>query len=153
MNRYSEETRLAIRNANFQICYLLSVRIYKRYQSHHGLSRFEYMALQQHMTSVSKSESNVSHQVVCFRLREVNITQTQTQTQTSFIQQKKIQVQYQVYITFMNIQLIISPWHINDYKHVGRLPLRSYLTAVMEATRKGEACTAVMKTAMQLIIN
>ena len=70
-----------------------------------------------------------------------------------FIQQKKIQVQYQVYITFMNIQLIISPWHINDYKHVGRLPLRSYLTADMEATRKGEACTAVMKTAMQLIVN
>ena len=78
---------------------------------------------------------------------------TQTQTQTSFIQQKKIQVQYQVYITFMNIQLIISPWHIYDYKHVGRLPLRSYLTADMEATRKGEACTAVMKTAMQLIVN
>ena len=61
--------------------------------------------------------------------------QTQTQTQTSFIQQKMIQVQYQVYITFMNIQLIISPWHIYDYKHVGRLPLRSYLTADMEATR------------------
>ena len=75
------------------------------------------------------------------------------QTQTSFIQQKKIQVQYQVYITFMNIQLIISPWHIYDNKHVGRLPLRSYLTADMEATRKGEACTAVMKTAMQLIVN
>ena len=53
----------------------------------------------------------------------------------------------------MNIQLIISPWHIYDYKHVGRLPLRSYLTADMEATRKGEACTAVMKTAMQLIVN
>ena len=81
------------------------------------------------------------------------MTQTQTQTQTSFIQQKKIQVQYQVYITFMNIQLIISPWHINDYKHVGRPPLRSYLTADMEATRKEEACTAVMKTAIQLIVN
>ena len=53
----------------------------------------------------------------------------------------------------MNIQLIISPWHINDYKHVGRPPLRSYLTADMEATRKGEACTAVMETAMQLIVN
>ena len=79
--------------------------------------------------------------------------QTQTQTQTSFIQQKKIQVQYQVYITYMNMQLIISPWHINDYKHVGRLPQRSYLTADMEDTRKGEACTAVMKTAMQLIVN
>ena len=46
-----------------------------------------------------------------------------------------------------------SPWHINDYKHVGRLPLRSYLTTDMEATRKGEACTAVMETAMQLIVN
>ena len=40
---------------------------------------------------------------------QIPVTQTQTQTQTSFIQQKKIQVQYQVYITFMNIQLIISP--------------------------------------------
>ena len=91
----------------------------------------------------------------CCRLLKFNPTenqnihsthnQTQTQTQTSFIQQKKIH-EY-----FMNIQLIISPWHIYDYKHVGRLPLRSYLTADMEATRKGEACTAVMKTAMQLI--
>ena len=70
-----------------------------------------------------------------------------------FIQQKKIQVKYQVYITFMNIQLIISPWHINDYKHVGRPPLKSYLTADMEAAQKGEACTALMETAMQLIVN
>ena len=70
-----------------------------------------------------------------------------------FIQQKKIEVQYQVYITFMSKQLIISPWHKNDYKHVGRPPLRSDLTADMEATRKGEACTAVMETTMQLIVN
>ena len=63
----------------------------------------------------------------------------QTQTQTKFIQQKQIQVPYQVYITFMNIQINISPWHINYYKHIGRPPLRSYLTVDMEATRKGKA--------------
>ena len=80
--------------------------------------------------------------------------QSQTQTQTKFIKKKKqIQVPYQVYITFMNIQIIISPWHINDYKHVWRPPLRSYLTADMDATRKGKACKAVMETAMQLIVN
>ena len=65
------------------------------------------------------------HVLLCFGM--VNFTYIlQSDRQTSFIQQKKIQVQYQVYITFMNIQLIISPWHIYDYKHVGRLP---YLTA------------------------
>ena len=75
---------------------------------------------------------------------------TQTKTQTKFIQQKQMHVPYQFYITFMNIQIIISPWHICDYKHVGRPPLRSYLTADMEATLKGKACTAMMETAMQL---
>ena len=53
----------------------------------------------------------------------------------------------------MDIQIIISPWHINDYKHVWRPPLQSYLTADMEATRKGKACTAVVETAMQSIVN
>ena len=38
-------------------------------------------------------------------------------------------------------------------KHVGGPPLSSYLTADMEATRKREACMAVMETAMQLIVN
>ena len=79
--------------------------------------------------------------------------QTQTKTQTKFIQQKQIQVPYQLYITFMNIQIVTSPWHITDYKHVVRPPLRSYLTADTEATQKGNACTAVMETAMQLIDN
>ena len=78
---------------------------------------------------------------------------SKTQTQTKFIQQKQIQVPYQIYRAFVNIQIIISPWHINDYKHVGRPPLRSYLTADMEATRKGKVCTAVMETAMQLDVN
>ena len=45
----------------------------------------------------------------------------QTQTQTKFIQQKQIQVPYQVYITFMNIHIIISPWHINDLSTLGDL--------------------------------
>ena len=69
---------------------------------------------------------------------------TQTQTQTKFIQQKQMQVPCQVYMTFIDIQIIIRPWHINDYKHIGRPP---------EATRKGKACTAVVETAMQLDVN
>ena len=34
-------------------------------------------------------------------------TQTQTQTQTKFIQQKYIQVPYQVYMSFLEIQITI----------------------------------------------
>ena len=44
---------------------------------------------------------------------------TQTQTQTKFIPQKQIQVPYQVYTTFISMQIILQPWHINHYKHVG----------------------------------
>ena len=34
-------------------------------------------------------------------------TQTQTQTQTKFIQQKYIQVPYQVYMSFLEIQITL----------------------------------------------
>ena len=49
---------------------------------------------------------------------------------------KQIQVAYQVYITFMNMQIIIHLWHINKYRHVGRPPLRSNLTVDVETTVK-----------------
>ena len=39
------------------------------------------------------------------------------------------------------------------YRQVGRPPLRSYLTAGMEANRKGKSCTAMTETAMQLDVN
>ena len=37
--------------------------------------------------------------------------------------------------------------------HVGKPPLRSYLTTGTEATRKGEACMAMMENAMQIDVN
>ena len=58
---------------------------------------------------------------------------------------KLIQVPYQVYTRFMNIQITIYPWHIMNNRHVGRPLLRSYLTAGIGATRKGKACTAMVK--------
>ena len=38
---------------------------------------------------------------------EIALTQTQTQTQTKFIQQKYIQVPYQVNMSFLEIQITI----------------------------------------------
>ena len=97
---------------------------------------------------------NISHEYFASRAHSSPLLWgIQTQAQTKFIQQKQIQVQYQVYIPFMHIQKIISPWHINDYKHVGRPLLRLYLTADIEATRKEKSCAAVMETTMQLIVN
>ena len=66
---------------------------------------------------------------------------------------KKIQVPYQAYISFIDIQITIHPCHMINHRHVGRPPLRSYLTTDMEDTRKGKACTAVTETAMQLDVN
>ena len=47
-----------------------------------------------------------------------------TQTQAKLIKLKQLQVSYQVCITFINIQIIIRPWYINDHEYVGRPPLR-----------------------------
>ena len=44
---------------------------------------------------------------VCYLLDMRTQTQTQTQTQTKFIQQKYIQVPYQVYMSFLEIQITI----------------------------------------------
>ena len=69
---------------------------------------------------------------------------TQTQTQTNFIQHKWIQVPYQVYMHLIKIQITLYSWYIMKHRHVRRPPLRSDLTAVMEATRRGSACTAML---------
>ena len=47
----------------------------------------------------------------------------------------------------------IYRWYIMNNRQVGRPPLRSYLTAAMEANRKGKACTAMMGNTMQLDVN
>ena len=40
-----------------------------------------------------------------------------------------------------------------SHRHVGRPPLRSYLTAGMEATRKGKACAVVMDAQYNVMFN
>ena len=75
-----------------------------------------------------------------------------TQTQTNFIQHKWIQVPYQVYMHKGKIQITVYPWYIMKHRHVRRPPLRSDLTASMEATRRGKACTAMLYS-KQLHIN
>ena len=42
---------------------------------------------------------------------------------------------------------------MNNHRHVGRPPLRSYLTAGMEATRKGKACAVVMDAQYNVMFN
>ena len=54
---------------------------------------------------------------------------------------------------FMNIQMTIYPCNMMNHVYVGRLSLKPYLTAGMEVTRKGKACTAMIQNAMQLDIN
>ena len=76
-----------------------------------------------------------------------------TQTQTKFIQQKYIQVPYQVYMSFLEIQITLYSLYMNNHRHVGRHPLRSYLTADMKATRKGKACAAVMDANYNVMFN
>ena len=46
------------------------------------------------------------------------------------------------------IQITVYSWYIIKHRHVRRPPLRSDLTAGMEATRRGKACTAmfILKT-------
>ena len=46
------------------------------------------------------------------------------------------------------IQIPVYSWYIIKHRHVRRPPLRSDLTAGMEATRRGKACTAmfILKT-------
>ena len=58
-------------------------------------------------------------------------------------------IPYHVYIRFMNIQVTIYPCYMMSHSHVGRPPLRSFLTASMEATKKGKACTAMMERKAQ----
>ena len=42
---------------------------------------------------------------------------------------------------------------MNNHRHVGRHPLRSYLTAGMEATRTGKACAVVMDAQYNVMFN
>ena len=63
-----------------------------------------------------------------------NVYSTKVDTDTISGLQKK----YQYTIT-------IYSWYIMNLMHVGRPPLRSYLTAGMGATRRGIACTSSEK--------
>ena len=60
----------------------------------------------------------------------------------------RIQVPYQVYMHLVKIQITVYSWYIMKHRHVRRPQLRSDLTAGMEATRRGKACTAmfILKT-------
>ena len=59
------------------------------------------------------------------------------------IQHQWIQVPYQVYMHLVKIHITVYSWYIMKHRHVRRPPLRSDLTAGMEATRRGKACTAM----------
>ena len=60
---------------------------------------------------------------------------------------------YQVYTNFTNMQVTIYSWYIMNQRQVGRPPLRSYLTAGTEATRKGRTFTVMMEYIMQHCVN
>ena len=77
---------------------------------------------------------------------------THTQTQTKFIQQKQIQIPHPVDMSFTHITNNYDTWHIMNSRHVGRPPLRLYMTTAMEATRKEKHAWQWWKTQCNLML-
>ena len=76
----------------------------------------------------------------------------QTQAQTKFIQHNTGTISgLHKFHKYTSNHIILM--YRESYRHVGGPPLRSYLTAGMEATRKGRAYTVIIEYILQICVN
>ena len=89
----------------------------------------------------------------CGEGADLSIWKLAAMTQTQTLRQILFNINgYKYHIRFTciwsKIQITVYSWYMIKHRHVRRPPLRSDLTAGMEATRRGKACTAmfILKT-------